>query len=511
MPKQIIMSTHKPLILAVDDTMKNLQLIANVLESHDYDTAIATNGTEALNYFETETADLILLDIMMPDMDGFTVCKKLKENPKTKSIPVIFLTAKTDQESIVEGFKYGGIDYITKPFNEAELIARVKTHTELKMAHDSLIKYSRKLKELNSSKDRFFSIIAHDLKNPLLGLISISETLRAADKSDVEQVTKLTNMLHDIVMNQYKLLENLLEWSSLQSKHRQINLDEVQLDDLLGGLISLYEPIAQNKNIELTYKSPCKKHVLVADEKMIETIIRNLLSNAIKFTHDGGKVEVEVIEKNDMALIKVKDNGIGMDQRAINKLFKLDINNSTKGTHNEKGTGLGLILCKELIDKNNGKIKIDSTVGAGSTFTVSIPLFREEKQKEIAQQHIENRPVLVVDDNDYITATLKINIEKAGYFADVAGNGIEALEWLEENIPSLIITDVNMPGMNGFELIEKIKSEESSKDIPILILTTEIHTKEKARKMGVNGFLIKPFSTHKLISAINSILKPEND
>jgi two-component system, sensor histidine kinase and response regulator len=364
----------KPLILIVDDNMKNLQVLGNILYKHGYDTAFATNGNEAIKYFDTELADLVLLDIMMPEIDGYKVCKILKTNNRTRSIPVIFLTAKTDKDSIVKGFEVGGVDYLTKPFNESELLARVATHIELKISKDKLIESQKQLLESNRTKDKFFSIIAHDLKNPLLGLVNISEALIDTDKKDIEQVNKLTDMLHDVVMNQYKLLENLLEWSNLQTKRRQINPEKCHIEELIDDIVSLYLPVANNKNITIIYPDTGGEHYMFADEKMIETVLRNIISNAIKFTTEGGFIHISLDERDNHQKIIVSDTGIGIDEKDIPKLFDMSVTHTTSGTNKEKGTGLGLILCKELVEMNKGEIKVASEKGKGSTFSVFLPV-----------------------------------------------------------------------------------------------------------------------------------------
>ena len=199
-------------VLIVDDVTKNIQLVANFLKQAGYDINFAISGKTAIKHIKKARFDLILLDIMMPEMDGFEVCKKLKSEDETKDIPVIFLTAKTDIDSITQAFKAGGVDYITKPFNKAELLARVKTHLELQ--HQK-----RNLKELNATKDKFFSIIAHDLKSPLNHLLGLSEILqKELESAGSDEIIKIANLINKSAKSGRLLLENLLEWSRSQGR-----------------------------------------------------------------------------------------------------------------------------------------------------------------------------------------------------------------------------------------------------------------------------------------------------
>ena len=201
---QTLINEYKPLILIVDDIPKNLQVLSSILSFEGYQISFASSGSQALNIIETSLPDLILLDIMMPIMDGYEVCKILKSNPRTKDIPIIFLTGKVEAEDIVHGLKIGAVDYITKPFNSAELLSRVHTHIELKLSRDAIVKYNyeleeskKQLLELNASKDKFFSIIAHDLRSPFTGFIGLSQLLSEEyDSINKEELSKIGSSMN---------------------------------------------------------------------------------------------------------------------------------------------------------------------------------------------------------------------------------------------------------------------------------------------------------------------------
>lgn len=356
---------HK--VLIVDDVTKNIQLVANFLKQAGYDINYALSGKNALNHIKKEKFDLILLDIMMPEMDGFEVCQRLKSDELTKDIPIIFLTAKTDIDSITKGFQVGGIDYITKPFNKAELLARVKTHLEL-------LQQRRNLKELNATKDKFFSIIAHDLKSPLNQLLGLSEILqKELSKGNGDELKNLAKLMNESAKSGRLLLENLLEWSRSQTGTINYNPGILDLAKISNEVIKLNENNSTQKNIAI--QSKIKEGLLAfADENMIKTILRNLISNGIKFSKNKGKIVLEAKMEDNRIVYIVSDNGIGIKPADLKKLFRIDINPNSIGNSKEKGTGLGLILCKEFVEINGGEIWVESKLDEGSIFKFSIPV-----------------------------------------------------------------------------------------------------------------------------------------
>ena len=229
------------------------------------------------------------------------------------------------------------------------------------------------LNELNASKDKFFSIIAHDLKNPFNTIIGFSEMLNEEIKSgDSTRIEKYSGMINTSAVQTLRLLENLLEWAKSQTGKILFNPIPINLSGLFNEEFSMLNDMATGKNIELKSSFPDDLTVL-ADKNMLKTILRNLISNAIKFTHKNGKVEVKAIIDNKQVEISVSDSGIGMTKETMAKLFRIDANLSTRGTENEKGTGLGLFLCKEFVEKHGGKIWVESESGKGSIFKFVLP------------------------------------------------------------------------------------------------------------------------------------------
>jgi len=356
-------------ILIVDDVANNIQIIANILEKENYQTAYAMSGEAALEQVQGFAYDLILLDIMMPGTDGYDTCRLLKKNPRTIETPVIFITAKKDIENVVKGFEIGAVDYITKPFRPAELLARVKTHLQLKSARESL-------KEANAAKDKFFSVIAHDLRGQFHVLLGLSDVLMLNNNSfdetkKTEYIKKINKSSYDL----YKLLQNLLDWSRMQKDRIEWQPQKINLHNLVATTLLTLAVQAKEKEISLTSHINADLYAY-GDPNTIEMVIRNLVSNALKFTHPGCAIKVTGQEHEDYHEITVADTGIGIAAENIEKLFRTDAHYTTQGTNKEKGTGLGLILCKDFIQKNRGRIWAESEEGQGSRFVFTVPRWK---------------------------------------------------------------------------------------------------------------------------------------
>ncbi len=381
------MSYDDKRILIIDDNPDNLKVLGNMLNENGYHPLFAHSGKKALNAIKHQLPILILLDIMMPDMDGFEICQRLKQDATLKDIPIIFLTAKTEKEHVLEALEQGAVDYVIKPFNNNELINRITTHCELKIAKEKLrqkleelqiakLKREQKvaeLKQANATKDKFFSIIAHDLGHLFDKLLNLSDLL--VDKTVPFNLDKKKQFLLFIQQSSkmgYDLLDNLLAWSRLQIGKLQLKQTTFNLETLINNNIKFLETQITLKKITIALS--LKITSVFADENMLDTVIRNLLSNAIKFTPVNGKIEL--ISKpvgSKQIEISIVDTGVGITPENIDKLFQIDMTHTTYGTEQEKGTGLGLILCKEFIEKNGGTINVESEEGKGSRFYIHLP------------------------------------------------------------------------------------------------------------------------------------------
>lgn len=368
------MSDSKQTILVVDDERVNVNLLNEIL-SDEYRIKVALNGKQAIDRTESSPKpDLILLDIKMPELDGYEVCRKLNQNPETAEIPIIFITMLSNTEDEKKGLEIGAVDYITKPFNAAIIKARIKTQLRLKRYIEELANKNNELVRLNDSKNRFFKIIAHDLRSPIGAIHSLNEMLyKKHNDYDNEQINEILKLLCESSKRTFGLLENLLEWSKAESGQLTVQLETIDLNKVIYEVIELMSTLFKEKAVKLLFdiNENCS---VISDKNIINTVLRNLLSNALKFSHPQQEVRISLFQENGHAIIKIIDQGIGMEQNKIEDLFNLNKVESSYGTKNEKGSGLGLVLCKQLLEKVSAEIRITSELDKGSEFQVLLPL-----------------------------------------------------------------------------------------------------------------------------------------
>lgn len=362
-------------ILIVDDVMSNVLLLKVLLTNEKFAIATASNGRQALEQVEKENPDLVLLDVMMPDMSGFEVAQHLKSNPNTADIPIIFLTALNSTADIVKGFQVGANDFISKPFNKEELIIRVTHQISLVAAKRLILSKTEELQRTIAGRDKLYSVIAHDLRSPMGSIKMVLNMLilnLPSEKIGAEMYELLT-MANQTTENVFSLLDNLLKWTKSQIGKLNVVYQDVDLVEVTDGVIEIFSMVASLKKIRIREMKP-EKMMVNADIDMLKTVVRNLLSNAIKFSKENSEVLVKMEEVDGMAVVSVQDYGCGISEEGQKKLLHTDTHFSTFGTNNEEGSGLGLLLCKDFVVKNGGKLWFTSKEGEGSIFSFSIPV-----------------------------------------------------------------------------------------------------------------------------------------
>ena len=375
-------------ILVVDDVQSNVLLLKALLGREGFGIVIAMNGTEALQKVKSEHPDLILLDVMMPDMDGFEVAGHLKLEPEQAEIPIIFLTALNDSASVVKGFQLGANDFISKPFRREELLIRVEHQLSLVDARRIILRQTEELRKMIAGRDKLYSVIAHDLRSPMASIKMLCNTImmsidRQTVPADVFEMLEMTNKTAEEV---FSLLDNLLKWTKSQLGKLSNVPQSIDMVGLVNGVIEVFKPIAGSKSISLKLDSAVESVHVTVDIEMIKSVVRNLISNAIKFSHKDTAVVVhvrvqEVADENRTeagndkeVLVTVSDSGCGIKKEDQEKLLNEATHFTTFGTDSEEGSGLGLLLCKDFVSKNHGRLWFTSEEGVGSNFNFTIPL-----------------------------------------------------------------------------------------------------------------------------------------
>lgn len=362
-------------ILIVDDVMSNVLLLKVLLTNEKFAIATASNGRQALEQVEKENPDLVLLDVMMPDMSGFEVAQHLKSNPNTADIPIIFLTALNSTADIVKGFQVGANDFISKPFNKEELIIRVTHQISLVAAKRLILSKTEELQRTIAGRDKLYSVIAHDLRSPMgsIKMVLNMLILNLPSEKICAEMYELLTMANQTTEDVFSLLDNLLKWTKSQIGKLNVVYQDVDLVEVTDGVIEIFSMVASLKKIRIHEMKP-EKMMVNADIDMLKTVVRNLLSNAIKFSKENSEVLVKMEEVDGMAVVSVQDYGCGISEEGQKKLLHTDTHFSTFGTNNEEGSGLGLLLCKDFVVKNGGKLWFTSKEGEGSIFSFSIPV-----------------------------------------------------------------------------------------------------------------------------------------
>jgi two-component system sensor histidine kinase/response regulator len=362
-----VIETHAGCLLVVDDQESNIQVIGAALGRLGFEILPAAGGEQAFRRLAVRRPDLILLDLLMPDMDGFEVCRRIRENKDWAEIPIIFLSSADDKGLIVRALEGGGVDYITKPFNQAELVTRVRTHLALKRARDDL-------KQLAEDRDELLGILTHDLKNHLGGMDMSAQLLR--DRTEAMADPKLRLMAENISHSSSQMLIFVKEFLANASADHGLNLqtEPVNLSDAAARAVQQHQEAAQHKQLVLKLVLPTNGSLVQADGPALNQVLDNLLSNAIKFSPAGKQIRVTVCPPGSRHVeCQVQDEGPGFSQDDRARMFRRYGRLSARPTGGEPSTGLGLSIVKKLVLAMQGELTCESTPGNGATLAFRLP------------------------------------------------------------------------------------------------------------------------------------------
>ncbi len=365
-------------ILVVDDVMSNVLLLKVLLTNEKFQVITANGGNKCVEMAKSEHPDLILLDVMMPDISGFDTAVILKKDPDTADIPIIFLTALNAPSDLVHGFQVGANDFLSKPFSKEELIMRVMHQISLVAAKRIIVQQNDELKRTIGNRDKMYSVIAHDLRSPMASIRMVLNLVVNCLSREVvgNEIFDLIDKANRESEETHDLLDNLLKWTKSQTGRLNVVFQDFDLADVVPGVVDIFVMIAETKHIELKLDMGNSPVMVRADKDMLKTVIRNFISNAIKFSNEGSTIDIFVTLQDKFAKINVRDHGVGISEDRLHNLFRAG--KTTYGTNNEEGSGLGLQLCQDFAEKNGGSVCVESVQGEGSTFSVLVPLLTEE-------------------------------------------------------------------------------------------------------------------------------------
>jgi two-component system sensor histidine kinase/response regulator len=364
-------------ILAVDDDRINLRIIGGILRNEGYEVSVAGSGEQALETYAASPPNLVLLDVMMPGIDGFATCRTLKKTYGDKCAPVIFVTAKSEADDVVMGFDAGGVDYLTKPFRPREVVARIRTH----LSNQQLVERQKdlvdQLSKANAAKDRFLGMCAHDLRNPLSSIRGLAELM---DENAIGILTPeqrdIVQTIHGASQSMLQLVNELLDVATIEAGHLKLDKAPVSILEIVERSVHLSNIEAAKKTSRIEIVQAAINPIVDVDKNKIRQVVDNLVSNAVKYSPRGSIITVVIHANDTQAGFAVRDSGPGIPEAERHKLFKDYGRLSTQPTGGEKSTGLGLAICRKIVEAHNGTIGVDNIPGKGAEFVVSLPLFK---------------------------------------------------------------------------------------------------------------------------------------
>jgi len=510
MEKKVIET--KETILIVDDQALNIQTLSKLLKD-EYHILIATSGLQALEIIEKqEKPDLILLDINMPEMNGYEVCKTLKNKSDTKDIPIIFVTALDGVEDEEKGFHYGAVDYISKPFQPIIVRARVKNQIKLKRTEKALISARETAIEASKAKSEFIANMSHEIRTPLNGVIGFTELLLQSDLNNLQkEYAENANISGKALL---EIINDVLDFSKIEAGQLELENIKINFLNIIESVFDILKFQSAIKGLELILNIPNNiPEFIEVDPIRLKQILINLINNAVKFT-EKGYVELKVLftdlgnnyGKYEFFII---DTGIGIKEEDKKYLFNAfsQVDNST--TRRFGGTGLGLTISSMLVKKMGGELQVNSQYNKGSEFYFSIStnfIIQESKYKISEAQ---NTKALVISNNERIVSVLINILDNWNVNSHGAKNGIESMKILRDKSFDFIFIDYNMVYINAYKLLQLMQKNNINIENTKIILLNNINdsqnTYDKLKEFNIHSFLIKPIKKNDILKLFLNI------
>ncbi len=522
-----------PKILIVDDLRQNIFMMQKMLDKLPVEIFTAESVNEFSSLIIHHSFALVILDIHLPEMEGFELISIMQENEDAKGIPIIFVTAiSKDENYIFEGYEGGAVDYLFKRIKTTILISKVKVFLELnrqqialeeeisrrKTAEQELEKARKETDLANRAKKIFLENMNHEIRTPMNAILGFSQIL-LDDKELNQEHQRSLRTISKAGNHLLHLIDNILDISKFESGQMQLNPTEFDLNDLMLNISLLFQLRCGDKNLVWKYEQKMEEHnIIYGDETKLRQILINLLGNAVKFT-DSGEVGFTVTQEEGYCFrFEVYDTGRGIPRKAqktIFESFSQDLEGQEKG-----GTGLGLTICKKHVEIMDGNLQMTSVVGEGSQFYFTLKLSpMETDDSQVEENGTENRKVfklakgcsvnaLIVDDVLDNRVLLTLFLEKIGVKIGLAEDGEQALEKVRKNIPDIIFMDIRMPVMNGVEATNEIFKEYGRDRMKIIAYTasTLAHEREGFMKHGFHDFVMKPARREEIYACLKKHL-----
>lgn len=363
-------------VLVADDDRMNLRILGGILRAEGYALAEADSGEKTLEVYESFQPDLVLLDVMMPGIDGFETCRRLKKRHGVTGAPIIFITAKNESDDVVEGLEAGGADYLPKPFKAKEVLARIRSHLQNRILSEQMQALVDQLSKANAAKNHFLGMAAHDLRNPLASIRGLAEFLREGVVGPLapEQLDLIAT-IHSASQSMLDMVNELLDVATIESGELKLAREPHNLADLIAKSVAMTNMEAAKKKTHVIFDAPAAPVILRIDAAKMKQVIDNLLSNAVKYSPPTSLVSILVLPHPEpgQCSFAVRDQGPGIPETERDKLFKDFSRLSARPTGGEKSTGLGLAICRKIVEAHDGTIVAENLPIRGCEFRVTLP------------------------------------------------------------------------------------------------------------------------------------------
>jgi len=482
-------------IVLADDNADMRDYVVRLLRDR-FEVEAVADGEAALAAVRARPPDLVLGDVMMPRLDGVGLLRAIRGDPVLGTLPVILLSARAGEEARIEGARAGADDYLVKPFSARELIARLEVHIRMAQLRRET---EQALKDANERKDEFLATLAHELRNPLAPLRNALFLLRTA-RTDATSAAIL-DVLERQIDHMVRLVDDLLEVSRITRGAIRLQMQRVDMAAVVGQAIDTARPLIQAARHQLSVQLPPAPLPVDVDPVRFAQIVGNLINNAAKYTEPGGHIWVSAARRDEQALVSVRDDGIGIQPAMLSRIFEMFTQIDRDHKMAQGGLGIGLALVKRLVEMHGGQVLASSAgLGQGSEFCVSVPLARAsaavmpESAPAAGALNARGQRLLVVDDNQDSAATLAMLLQFYGCEVRTANDGHTALRMLQSYHPSLIILDLGMPGMSGFELARHLRALPEGPSLRLVALTGwgQEADRQRSREAGFDYHVVKP-------------------
>jgi signal transduction histidine kinase len=495
----------RPRILVADDNADMRDYVTSLLAPH-YDVTAVADGQAALEHVRRSAPDLLLTDVMMPRLDGFSLVVALRSDERTRTLPIVMLSARAGEEARIEGLSAGVNEYLTKPFSARELLARVGAELEVSRVRREA---ELDLRERDRNKDEFLATLAHELRNPLAPLRSGLQLLRLAG-ADIAARERVHDVMERQLLHLVRLVDDLLEVSRITRGKLELRKEIVDLSAIVRTAVETSRPLIDGARHELRVELPPEPLPLEADPVRLSQVVSNLLNNAAKYTPSGGHIVLSARRDGAEVVFSVKDDGSGIPKDMLPRVFDLFTQIPNTHGHTQGGLGIGLTLVKSLLGLHGGQVEAHSDgPGRGSEFIARLPLAPDATVSTAsaadAAKPVPKR-ILVVDDNRDAAEMLSMLLELLGAEISVVHDGQTALDALKSYRPSVVLLDLGLPDIDGYEVARRMRAEPEGRNATLVALTGwgRDEDRRRSKEAGIDHHLVKPIDLAALQGALEA-------